>query len=74
MYLPGAWHYHRREAMHRNERGNAGVGCLILLVIIFAISGCLALVVDGESDCYATPGAEPGSAQAQRDVERCLGQ
>lgn len=58
---------------NKNERGNTGAGCLIFLVIIFVIAACGTLFTDGgTSDCYSTPGAQPGSAQHDRDVQRCI--
>lgn len=50
-------------------------GCLFLvgvfLLLVITLTTCTVLD-SGESDCYSTPGAEPGSAQAERDIQRCL--
>lgn len=56
----------------RDEAGNVGLGCLILVVLFVVLAGCMGIFASGGSDCYATPGAQEGSAQAQRDIERCL--
>lgn len=49
-------------------------GCLLFIVLFFAVLLVAGSCVGGESgsDCYSTPGAQEGSAQGQRDLERCL--
>ena len=44
--------------------------CIVLGLVFSAIESCSG--GGGSSDCYTT--GEPGSAQEQRDIERCLGQ
>ena len=39
---------------------------LIVLASTALVSGC-----GGSGDCYSTPGAQPGSAQAERDAAHC---
>lgn len=62
----------------RDERGDAAVGCvgfLAMMAVIFVIAaGCAIFTDGGTSDCYHTPGAKVGSAQHDRDVQRCLNQ
>jgi len=56
---------------HRNEAGAAN-GCLILVlgaVVVFVLWAVFT-VLTSEGDCYST--GESGSAQEQRDIERCL--
>lgn len=61
----------------RNEKGSSDLGCLVLIGLFFflalSVGACTALMDDTQSDCYATEGAEPGSAQGMRDMERCIG-
>lgn len=54
----------------RNEAGN---GCLALALIVAALFVLLVMCTlpDSTDDCYAV--GEPGSAQGQRDLERCIG-
>ncbi len=61
----------------RSERGEAeALGCLVIIGLA-VIGGILFAIIAscsggmGESDCYTT--GEPGSAQEQRDIERCIG-
>lgn len=59
----------------RDEKGNAALGCLIIVFLFFTLAiGCGVLIDSngGSSDCYSTPGAQPGSAQAERDMQRCI--
>jgi hypothetical protein len=60
----------------RDEKGNAAAGCIVLIglaVLVFLLAGaCGAIFIDDSDDCYHTPGAQPGSAQDQRDVQRCI--
>lgn len=57
--------------LKRNERGNAGLGCLALIAIIVIVAIVFA-ATGSEDDCYHTPGAQQGSAQDQRDVQHCI--
>lgn len=46
---------------------------IILVIAIVLLCGLgMCAVNESSSDCYTT--GEPGSAQEQRDIERCLGQ
>jgi len=56
----------------RGERGNAAVGCLALVALLVVVVGLWISSRAGESDCYSTPGSESGSAQWERDIDRCL--
>lgn len=49
-------------------------GCLLFVVMFIGVLLLVGTCTGGEpgSDCYSTPGAREGSAQAQRDLERCL--
>jgi hypothetical protein len=59
----------------RNERGGGEgcIGCMAIFGIILLIAaGCALMTPDSESDCYLTPGAQEGSAQYERDIQRCI--
>lgn len=49
-------------------------GCLAVVVLVFlllwGVVSCSGM--DDSTDCYSTPGAEPGSAQDMRDEQRCI--
>jgi hypothetical protein len=47
------------------------MGVVVLAFVVIFLIGSLAVsCLGGEDDCYTT--GEPGSAQEQRDIERCL--
>jgi len=52
------------------------MGCLWIVMAFISLMILLSQCEDdgGSSDCYATPGAQEGSAQHDRDIQRCLGQ
>lgn len=54
------------------EKGNAAAGCIGMIVIAVLLTFLVTCSMDGSSDCYATPGAQEGSAQHERDIARCL--
>ena len=60
----------------KNEAGNCGaIIALVMLgiLLLWGLGSCIAWLAEPiGSDCYSTPGAESGSAQNQRDIERCL--
>lgn len=51
--------------------GNCLAIVVLFFVMLFGISMCVT-ANSGSSDCYSTPGAQPGSAQAERDIQRCI--
>lgn len=55
----------------QEEQGYVALGCLVLVIVFVLAAACFAMS-DGGSDCYATPGAQPGSAQAERDTRHCI--